>query len=100
MTGMVEVEIGATFEVLCEARGVPPPIISWTHNGKSISEPYKHKPRHLFHVTNISMSGLIDCVANNGVGEPASTGIFLVVLCKFETFTCKKIIMITSCPLL
>lgn len=78
----MEVELGSTFEVVCEARGVPPPIISWTQNGKLISEQYKHVPRQLFHVTHINMSGSIECVASNGVGEPATSGIFLIVLCK------------------
>lgn len=83
---MVEVELGSTFEMVCEARGVPPPIISWTLNGKLLSEPYKHTPRYLFHVNSVNMSGPVDCVATNGVGEPASTGIFLVVLCKSLKF--------------
>lgn len=62
---MVELELGSTFEIVCEARGVPPPIISWTHNGKIITEPYKHTPRYLFHIENINMSGPIDCIGTN-----------------------------------
>lgn len=79
-SGMVEIELGSTFEMVCEARGVPPPIITWTNNGKLLSEPYKHTPRYFFYVSSINMSGPVDCVASNGVGEPAKTGIYLVVL--------------------
>lgn len=34
-------------------------------------------------VTNREMSGPIECIATNGVGEPAVAGINMIVLCKF-----------------
>lgn len=33
-------------------------------------------------VTNREMSGPIECIATNGVGEPAVAGINMIVLCK------------------
>lgn len=29
------------------------------------------------------MAGLIECIANNGVGEPAIAGVNMIVLCKY-----------------
>lgn len=83
MSGMVEAKIGTIFEVVCEARGVPAPIIYWRHHGKNVTEQFKHTPRYMIEVDSLEKAGSVECVANNGVGESAVAGIFLVVLCKF-----------------
>lgn len=83
MNGMVEVRIGSIFDIVCEARGVPPPMIHWRRDGQNITEKFKHTPKYMMEVNSISLSGPLECVASNGVGEPAVAGIFLVVLCKF-----------------
>uniref|UniRef100_A0A336K7B3 CSON015259 protein n=1 Tax=Culicoides sonorensis TaxID=179676 RepID=A0A336K7B3_CULSO len=80
MSGMVEVRIGSIFDIVCEARGVPPPLIYWRRDGKNVTEQYKHTPRFMLEVNNINLSGPLECIASNGVGEPAIAGIFLIVL--------------------
>ena len=82
LSGTVEVKLGSTFEIACEARGMPPPLISWNHDGINLTDQYKNTPRYMLEVNNINMSGVVECVANNGVGEPASSSINLIVLCK------------------
>lgn len=87
MNGMVEVKIGSIFDIICEARGVPAPMIYWRRGeGRNITEKFRHTPRYMMEVNNINLSGPLECVASNGVGEPAIAGIFLVVLCKFYSY--------------
>lgn len=78
---MVEVRIGTIFEIVCEARGVPQPIISWRQRGESNSDQLDNTRRMLVEVKNREMAGPIECIATNGMGE-AVAGIDLVVLCK------------------
>lgn len=74
--------IGNTFEIFCDSTGVPRPIISWRINGKNPDEQAGSKSRYLVDVRDRHMSGLIECVASNHIGEPAVDGINLIVLCK------------------
>ncbi|XP_063698006.1 hemicentin-1 [Culicoides brevitarsis] len=81
MSGMVEVKIGSIFDIVCEARGVPPPMIYWRRSeDHNVTEKFKNTPRYMMEVNSNSLSGPLECVASNGVGEPAVAGIFLVVL--------------------
>lgn len=82
MTGTVEVKLGSTVEIACEARGMPPPLISWALNKENLTDIYKNTPRYLLDVNNINVSGHLECNANNGVGEPAAASINVIVLCK------------------
>ena len=78
-SGVVEAKVGSVFEIVCEARGIPQPIIMWRRHGKS--ESVDNSPRLFVEVKNRDMSGPIECIATNGVGE-AISGINLVVQCK------------------
>ncbi len=77
-------KIGSVFEIVCDAHGVPQPIISWKRKGKSESEHLDNTRRMMIEVTNREMSGPIECIATNGVGEPAVAGINMIVLCKWS----------------
>lgn len=83
-SGVLELAIGAIFEVVCEVKGVPLPAISWRLNGNTLDE-YSHagnRQSHIFDIKSRNMAGLIECLAVNGVGQPAVAGVYLHVLCK------------------
>lgn len=81
--GVVELPVGSVFEILCEARGFPIPIITWRRNGiEEPNEKMNNRRRLLVEVESRDMAGLIECIANNGVGQPAVDGVHLSVLCK------------------
>lgn len=81
-SGRIEVKLGTVFEIVCEAIGTPQPIISWRLNGRGDRmEPSSR--RRLIEVRSRDMSGPIECIANNGVGQPATAGIELIVQCEF-----------------
>lgn len=77
-------KLGSVFEIVCEARGIPHPIIGWLHNNQSNSNYLENNRRRLVEVRNRSMAGKIECTATNGVGQPAVAGIDMVVLCEFH----------------
>ncbi|XP_037024959.1 protein amalgam isoform X2 [Bradysia coprophila] len=78
--GIFEVKIGSVFEIVCEANGVPQPIITWKRNGRGESDHLDNTRRTTVEVTSREMSGPIECIATNGVGEPAVAGINMIVL--------------------
>lgn len=71
---------------MCETKGIPSPAISWRHNGKNKSNTYENNRRLLVEIKDYTIAGPIECIANNGVGDPAVAGIVLVVLCKYSLF--------------
>lgn len=79
----MNVTLGALFQMTCEPKGVPYPIISWYHNGMHVTNTYDGERRLTVEVKHYDMAGRIECVANNGVGNtPKSAGILLIVNCK------------------
>ncbi|XP_055372548.1 protein amalgam [Condylostylus longicornis] len=82
-SGTVEFQIGTVFEIICEAKGYPNPIITWRRKGidqPNQSDRLENRKRHLVEIESRDDSGPIECVAENGVGEPAVDGIYLNVL--------------------
>lgn len=74
--------LGAIFQITCEPRGVPYPVLSWLHNGRATTNTDDSSNRRLtVEVKHYDMAGRIECVADNGVGEPASSGIIMLVHC-------------------
>ena len=82
---MIEVKVGSIFEIVCEAKGIPHPIITWRKQGQSSSDHLDNTRRLLVEVKSRDQAGAIECVATNGVGEPAVAGIDMIVLCKLIT---------------
>lgn len=82
-SGRIEVKMNSVFEIVCEARGIPHPIISWRFNGQTNGTQLENNRRKLIDVQDRNLAGKIECLANNGVGNPAVAGIDMVVLCKF-----------------
>lgn len=83
--GIVEVNIGSSFEIVCDATGIPQPIITWRRQGKGDSNQLDNIKRQWIEVTSKNLAGPIECIANNGVGESAIAGVNMIVLCKLQT---------------
>ncbi|KAH8370486.1 hypothetical protein KR093_003650, partial [Drosophila rubida] len=81
-SGILELPIGATFEVVCLTKGVPQPAVSWRLNGNTLDQ-YSNaanRQSRIFEIKSRDMAGLIECLAVNGVGPPAVAGVHLQVL--------------------
>ncbi|KAH8275489.1 hypothetical protein KR026_008757 [Drosophila bipectinata] len=77
-----EQRIGATLEVVCEAQGVPHPVISWRLNGNPLQAQTSTGNRQslVLEIKSRNQAGLIECLASNGVGETAVGSVYLHVL--------------------
>lgn len=75
--------VGSIFEIFCEVRGTPHPLITWKANGEIVDgSQITNERRYLVEVKDRQMAGPIECIANNKVGPPAVSGIMLVVYCE------------------
>ncbi|EDV36566.2 uncharacterized protein Dana_GF11886 [Drosophila ananassae] len=77
-----EQRIGATLEVVCEAQGVPQPVISWRLNGNPLHAQTSTGNRQslVLEIKSRNQAGLIECLASNGVGDTAVGSVYLHVL--------------------
>lgn len=84
-SGFIELPLGALLEIICETDGVPQPAITWTHNNATIIDYLVgNRQSHIVEIKTRNMSGIIECIANNGVGRPAADGVELSVLCEYK----------------
>lgn len=83
-SGLIELPVGAVLEIICETEGVPQPAVTWTYNNETIIDYLVgNRQTHIVEIKSRNMSGNIECVARNGVGQPISDGVELLVLCKY-----------------
>lgn len=83
-SGNIRLRLGSSFEITCDATGVPFPIISWrrVHPSGAI-EMLAERQRHLrVEVSSREMGGAYQCLANNGIEEPAVAGVNVHVNCE------------------
>lgn len=83
-SGVMNITLGGIFQITCEPKGVPYPIITWRHNNQVVTNTHDSNRRLTVEVKHYDMAGFIECVADNGVGEPASNGLLILVNCKYE----------------
>lgn len=79
-------KLGSVYEIVCEARGIPHPVISWSYNGKTNTNRLENNRRRLVEVNNRDMAGKIECIATNGVGKQATAGVDMIVQCKLFVY--------------
>uniref|UniRef100_A0A1I8PCA4 Uncharacterized protein n=1 Tax=Stomoxys calcitrans TaxID=35570 RepID=A0A1I8PCA4_STOCA len=91
-SGLIELPVGAVLEIICETEGVPQPAVTWTYNNETIIDYLVgNRQTHIVEIKSRNMSGNIECVARNGVGQPISDGVELLVLFAPEIRTPQKI---------
>lgn len=83
-SGNIELRLGSSFEITCNAQGVPDPIISWRRLHPSGRLEWITENKRSLHVdiTGRDMAGAYQCVANNGIEEPAVAGVNVHVNCR------------------
>ncbi|XP_061390259.1 neogenin [Musca vetustissima] len=90
--GFLELPIGAVLEIICETEGVPQPAVSWTYNNETVVDYLVgNRQTHIVEIKSRNMSGNIECVAQNGVGQPVADGVELLVLFAPEIRSPQKI---------
>ncbi|RZF37418.1 hypothetical protein LSTR_LSTR011695 [Laodelphax striatellus] len=85
-SGEIEVKLKDEAVFGCVATGMPQPVITWTFQGKKL-ELLTNRGNFSFTVTSKAMEGEYQCIANNGVGEPAVASVFLRIIYPPEVTT-------------
>ncbi|KAL1516111.1 hypothetical protein ABEB36_000034 [Hypothenemus hampei] len=77
-SGFLQVKLGERVQISCQANGVPYPLITWLSKGEEL----KLINRELlsFTASNRTLAGIYECIASNGVGEPARSQIELNII--------------------
>uniref|UniRef100_A0A1I8M2V0 Uncharacterized protein n=1 Tax=Musca domestica TaxID=7370 RepID=A0A1I8M2V0_MUSDO len=90
--GFIELPVGAVLEIICETEGVPQPAVSWSYNNETVIDYLVgNRQTHIVEIKSRNMSGSIECVAQNGVGQPVAEGVELLVLFAPEIRSPQKI---------
>ncbi|VVC96218.1 neurotrimin-like [Leptidea sinapis] len=76
--GFVEVRKGEYVDIGCEANGTPKPIIDWRKNGDPMAL-LEHRSRIRFRAQHRLLAGVYECVAFNGVGDPVTAAIRVII---------------------
>ncbi|KAF9407827.1 hypothetical protein HW555_012283 [Spodoptera exigua] len=76
--GFLEVRMGDYVDIGCETTGTPPPIVDWRKNGEPMAL-LEHRSRIRFRAEHRLLAGVYECIANNGVGDPARATITVVI---------------------
>ncbi|CAG9572640.1 unnamed protein product [Danaus chrysippus] len=76
--GYLEVKKGEYVDIGCEATGTPTPIVNWKKNGESMAL-LEHRSRIRFRAEHRLLAGVYECTATNGVGDPITAAITVVI---------------------
>ncbi|CAG9764102.1 unnamed protein product [Ceutorhynchus assimilis] len=79
ITGFLQVKLGEEVRMSCRASGVPYPIITWTSKGEELKL-LDHRELLVFTASDRYLAGIYECIAANGVGEPAKATIELSII--------------------
>ncbi|XP_045781230.1 neurotrimin-like [Maniola jurtina] len=76
--GFLEVKKGDYVDIGCEASGTPAPIVNWRKNGEAMAL-LEHRARIRFRAEHRLLAGAYECTANNGVGDPVTASITVII---------------------
>ncbi|KAJ2943072.1 hypothetical protein O0L34_g18764 [Tuta absoluta] len=76
--GFLEVKKGDYVDIGCEVSGTPDPIVDWKKNGERMAL-LEHRTRMRFKAEHRLLAGVYECTANNGVGDPVTAAIRVVI---------------------
>ncbi|KAK2587253.1 hypothetical protein KPH14_002990 [Odynerus spinipes] len=82
-SGELEVNLKEEIDMECVVTGVPVPVVTWWTKDGEIPL-LTNRPRLRFYADHRNRSGQYTCIANNGIGEPASATIDLRIKYKPE----------------
>lgn len=77
--GLLEVQLGEEVVIGCKASGVPHPIVTWSNEGEEM-QLLDNRPILRFQAHTRHLAGMYQCIAMNGVGNPATATIQLRIL--------------------
>ncbi|GFG33162.1 hypothetical protein Cfor_03437, partial [Coptotermes formosanus] len=77
--GLLDVQLGEEVVIGCRASGVPHPIVTWSNEGEEI-QLLDNRPILRFQAHTRHLAGIYQCIAINGVGNPATATIKLRIL--------------------
>ncbi|KAL3283935.1 hypothetical protein HHI36_018103 [Cryptolaemus montrouzieri] len=88
-TGFLQVKLGEEVRISCTTSGVPYPIISWNFQDEELKL-IDHREMLKFTASDRHLAGIYECIAINGVGEPASAQIELNIIYPPELMTSRS----------
>ncbi|XP_030752810.1 neurotrimin-like [Sitophilus oryzae] len=89
LTGFLQVKLGEEVRMSCKADGVPYPLITWTRKGEELKL-LDHRELLIFTGSDRYLAGEYECIAANGVGEPARAKIQLSIIYPPEIMTLRS----------
>ncbi|KRT85449.1 Immunoglobulin, partial [Oryctes borbonicus] len=87
--GYLEVKLGEEVRMACTGKGVPIPVITWKRNGRDLKL-IDNRNVLSFSAADRHLAGTYECIATNGVGEPATKEIQLKITYPPELTTMKS----------
>ncbi|XP_056630732.1 limbic system-associated membrane protein-like [Diorhabda sublineata] len=87
--GFLQVKLGEEVKISCKGEGIPYPIITWTVKGEEMKL-INHREILKFTASDRQMAGVYECIASNGVGEPAKASIELNIIYPPEMMTTRS----------
>lgn len=83
----------AFFECVADSNPVTPDMVTWTRSGYDMSAKTKQRSEgSKSYLTVYELvredTGTFKCIADNGIGDPATRNAKLIVKCKFSDVTC------------
>ncbi|XP_055529109.1 hemicentin-1 isoform X3 [Wyeomyia smithii] len=71
-SNQIQVKVGHILEIICDTTGVPQPYITWNFKNENASATFENSRKISVLIEDKDFAGPIECLATNGVGEPAS----------------------------
>ncbi|KAF5291192.1 hypothetical protein FQA39_LY14434 [Lamprigera yunnana] len=87
--GYLQVRLREEVKMSCKVEGVPYPLITWYYQGKDM-QLIDNREMLKFTATDRQLSGEYQCLARNGVGDPANATIYLNIIYPPELMTMRS----------
>ncbi|XP_041780987.1 brother of CDO [Anopheles merus] len=75
----IDIRVGQILEAVCQVTGMPQPYVKWTMQNENATAPFEHERKLNVLIEDRTFSGPLQCTATNGVGEPASAAVEVIV---------------------
>uniref|UniRef100_A0A182KES9 Ig-like domain-containing protein n=1 Tax=Anopheles christyi TaxID=43041 RepID=A0A182KES9_9DIPT len=75
----IDIRVGQILEAVCQVTGMPQPYVKWTMQNENATIPFENERKLSVLIEDRTYSGPLECTATNGVGEPASSSVEVIV---------------------